>query len=122
MTNQTLAQYSNLSLYSATAVLTLAMVGYALYLAGLVPHRDQKRATAADVEARATEDEERPQDDWIIHAPPVSCRRRKGRTAPARRRGSGAPHYMLRFVISLAASCTFLNSPSGSGTRPLPTR
>jgi cytochrome c-type biogenesis protein CcsB len=50
MTNQTLAQYSNLSLYSAMAVLTLAMIGYALYLAGLVPHRDQKRATAVDAE------------------------------------------------------------------------
>ena len=50
MTNQTLAQYSNLSLYSAMAVLTLAMVGYALYLAGLVPHRDQ-RATRAREEA-----------------------------------------------------------------------
>ena len=40
MTNQVLAQYANLSLYSAMAVLTLAMLGYAAYLAGLVPHRD----------------------------------------------------------------------------------
>jgi cytochrome c-type biogenesis protein CcsB len=45
MTNEALAQYANLSLYSAMAVFTLAMVGYALYLAGLVPHRD--RAAAA---------------------------------------------------------------------------
>jgi len=53
MTNETLAQYANLSLYSAMAVLTLAMLGYALYLAGLVPHRDG-RAT----EPARTRDEE----------------------------------------------------------------
>jgi cytochrome c-type biogenesis protein CcsB len=46
MTNEVLAQYANLSLYSAMAVLTLAMVGYALYLAGLVPHRDRTRTLA----------------------------------------------------------------------------
>jgi cytochrome c-type biogenesis protein CcsB len=39
MTNETLAHYANLSLYSAMAVLTLAMLGYAGYLAGLVPAR-----------------------------------------------------------------------------------
>jgi cytochrome c-type biogenesis protein CcsB len=41
MTNETLAQYSNLSLYSAMAVLTVAMVCYAVYLAGLLPARDR---------------------------------------------------------------------------------
>lgn len=46
MTNETLAQYANLALYSAMAVLTLAMLGYALYLAGLVPHRDRRAAEA----------------------------------------------------------------------------
>jgi cytochrome c-type biogenesis protein CcsB len=46
MTNETLAQYSNLSLYSAMAVLTIAMVCYALYLAGLVPARDRRLETA----------------------------------------------------------------------------
>lgn len=39
MTNETLAHYANLSLYSAMAVFTLAMLGYAGYLAGLVPAR-----------------------------------------------------------------------------------
>jgi cytochrome c-type biogenesis protein CcsB len=55
MTNEALAQYANLSLYSAMAVLTLAMVGYALYLAGLVPHRD--RAAAAVRDQRAAREE-----------------------------------------------------------------
>ena len=41
MTNETLAQYANLSLYSAMAVFTIAMVCWALYLAGLVPSRDR---------------------------------------------------------------------------------
>ena len=39
MTNETLASYANLSVYSAMAVFTLAMIGYAVYLAGLVPNR-----------------------------------------------------------------------------------
>jgi cytochrome c-type biogenesis protein CcsB len=37
MTNQTLAQYANLSVYSAMAVFTLAMIAFALDLAGSVP-------------------------------------------------------------------------------------
>jgi cytochrome c-type biogenesis protein CcsB len=41
MTNETLAQYSNVSLYSAMAVFTIAMVCFAVYLAGLVPARDR---------------------------------------------------------------------------------
>lgn len=56
MTNETLAQYANLALYSAMAVLTVAMLGYALYLAALVPHRDRKAALAA--ESTRTRDEE----------------------------------------------------------------
>ncbi|GAB3450462.1 c-type cytochrome biogenesis protein CcsB [Phycicoccus ginsengisoli] len=46
MTNETLAGYANLSLYSAMAVFTIAMVCHAIYLAGLLPARD--RATARD--------------------------------------------------------------------------
>jgi cytochrome c-type biogenesis protein CcsB len=37
MTNQTLAQYANLAVYSAMAVLTLAMIAFALDLASSVP-------------------------------------------------------------------------------------
>ena len=48
MTNQALAEYSNLSLYSAMAVFTLAMLGYATYLAGLVPHRDRRAAQSRE--------------------------------------------------------------------------
>ncbi|MBM6404957.1 c-type cytochrome biogenesis protein CcsB [Phycicoccus sp. CSK15P-2] len=40
MTDTTLAQLSNLAVYSAMAVLTLAMTAYALYLARLAPARD----------------------------------------------------------------------------------
>ena len=51
MTNETLASYANLSLYSAMAVLTLSMLGYAGYLAGLLPARDA-RAESADAPDR----------------------------------------------------------------------
>ena len=40
MTHENLATYANLSLYSAMAVLTLSMLGYAAYLAGWLPARD----------------------------------------------------------------------------------
>jgi cytochrome c-type biogenesis protein CcsB len=46
VTNETLASYSNLSLYSAMAVLTLSMLGYAGYLAGLLPARDARAESA----------------------------------------------------------------------------
>ena len=51
MTHETLANYSNLSLYSAMAVLTLSMLAYAGYLAGLLPAREA-RAEAADAPER----------------------------------------------------------------------
>ena len=37
MTNETLAQYANLAVYSAMAVFTLAMIAFALDLAGAAP-------------------------------------------------------------------------------------
>ena len=39
MTNQTLAQYANLAVYSAMAVFTIAMIAFALDLAGALPRR-----------------------------------------------------------------------------------
>lgn len=48
MTDTTFAQLSNLSIYSAMAVLTIAMVMYAVYLARLAPTRG--RVAAADRE------------------------------------------------------------------------
>ena len=48
MTNESLAGYANLSLYSAMAVFTIAMVCHAVYLAALLPARDRLRAGAAD--------------------------------------------------------------------------
>ena len=47
MTDTTLAQLSNTSIYSATVVLTLAMVAYAVYLARLVPSRERAAVPAA---------------------------------------------------------------------------
>jgi cytochrome c-type biogenesis protein CcsB len=47
MTNTALAEYANLTLYSAMAVLTLAMIGYAAHLAWLLPARDAARGAAA---------------------------------------------------------------------------
>ena len=56
MTNETLAQYANLAVYSAMAVLALAMIAYAAYLAWLVPARADARAEArADEQAQARE-------------------------------------------------------------------
>jgi cytochrome c-type biogenesis protein CcsB len=51
MTNETLAGYANLSLYSAMAVFTIAMVCHAVYLAALLPARDGLRGTAPEVAA-----------------------------------------------------------------------
>ena len=50
MTNESLAGYANLSLYSAMAVFTIAMVCHAVYLAALLPARDRLRAGVADRE------------------------------------------------------------------------
>jgi cytochrome c-type biogenesis protein CcsB len=50
MTNETLAGYANLSLYSAMAVFTIAMVCHAVYLAALLPARDRAAELASDRE------------------------------------------------------------------------
>ncbi len=50
MTNETLAGYANLSLYSAMGVLTIAMLCYAVYLAGLLPARDRATDSARERE------------------------------------------------------------------------
>ena len=47
MTNEMLAQYANYALASAALLVTVAMLGYALYLAQAVPVREP-----ADAEAR----------------------------------------------------------------------
>jgi cytochrome c-type biogenesis protein CcsB len=48
MTNENLAGYANLSLYSAMAVFTIAMVCHAIYLAALLPARDRVGAVVRD--------------------------------------------------------------------------
>ena len=48
MTNETLAQYANLAVYSAMVVFTIAMIAFAIDLAGAAP-----RSSAGATEARA---------------------------------------------------------------------
>ncbi|MDO5501889.1 MAG: c-type cytochrome biogenesis protein CcsB [Actinomycetia bacterium] len=50
MSNLDLATYSNYALYSAMAVLTLTMLAYAGYLAGLAPTRSESRATRQEAD------------------------------------------------------------------------
>jgi cytochrome c-type biogenesis protein CcsB len=50
MTNQTLAQYANISVYSAMAVFTIAMLAFAIDLAGAVP---KGLASASDTQKAA---------------------------------------------------------------------
>ena len=50
MTDQSLAQLSNLAIYSAMVVLTLAMLADAVYLARLVPAREAAQETARERE------------------------------------------------------------------------
>ncbi len=50
MTDTTLAQLSNTAVYSAMAVLTLAMLAYGLYLARVVPGRGEAQDAAARAE------------------------------------------------------------------------
>ena len=48
MTNESLATYANYALASAALVLTLAMLGFAHYLARAVPVREEAAARTAD--------------------------------------------------------------------------
>lgn len=49
MTKETVASYANISIYSAMAVLAVAMILYAVYLAGMVPARvDARSGSPAD--------------------------------------------------------------------------
>ena len=58
MTHENLATYANLSLYSAMAVLTLSMLGYAGYLAGLLPSRDAEAESTDETATVAAGDRE----------------------------------------------------------------
>ncbi|MCM3553909.1 c-type cytochrome biogenesis protein CcsB [Janibacter melonis] len=54
MTNEVLATYANYALYSAVGVLSLAMIAYAVYLAGAVPASEREHETLdADEQAAA---------------------------------------------------------------------
>jgi cytochrome c-type biogenesis protein CcsB len=66
MTNETLAGYANVSLYSAMAVFTIAMLCFAVYLAGLLPARD--RATARTSELAADRERVADRDRELVAA------------------------------------------------------
>ncbi len=70
MTDTSLAQLSNLAVYSAMAVLTLAMLAYALYLARLAPDRDVTREAAPERELVAAASAGR--DDPLDAAAPTA--------------------------------------------------
>ena len=54
MSNEVLATYANYALYSAVGVLTLAMIAYAIYLAGAVPASEREvEVLDADEQAAA---------------------------------------------------------------------
>jgi cytochrome c-type biogenesis protein CcsB len=89
MTDQTLAQLSNLAIYSAMAVLTLAMLADAVYLARLVPAREAARETsrerelvaaggAVDAQARDTASDDQPDAVTGRDAEPAAARKAAG--------------------------------------------
>ena len=84
MTNEMLAQYANLSLYSAMGVFTVAMVCYALYLAGLVPHRgeavvrEEQLVAAAGSPAPQPPEEGMPAGRHSADEPPLRARKAAG--------------------------------------------
>ena len=87
MTDTTLAQLSNGAIYSAMVVLTLAMIGYAVYLARLVPDRQlaaepsaERELVAAGAGSTTTEvegDSERP-DGPGVPVEPRAARKAAG--------------------------------------------
>ncbi|GAA1245849.1 c-type cytochrome biogenesis protein CcsB [Janibacter melonis] len=55
MTNEVLATYANYALYSAVGVLSLAMIAYAVYLAGAVPASEREHESLDSDEQAAAE-------------------------------------------------------------------
>ncbi|GAA3609048.1 c-type cytochrome biogenesis protein CcsB [Marihabitans asiaticum] len=73
--NETLAIYANYALYSAVGVLTLAMIAYAVYLAGAVPaaERDAEAAVEADDAARSARARARAEQVAALAGAPASA-------------------------------------------------
>jgi cytochrome c-type biogenesis protein CcsB len=81
MTDQTLAGYANYSLVSAMVVLTLAMLGYAVYLARLVPARAAAGERAVVAEPAMAGGVPAPSDAAGSEAPTPQARSRSGAKA-----------------------------------------
>ncbi len=78
MTDTTLAQLSNLAIYSAMAVLTLAMVLYAVYLARLAPSRARVEVAERElVTAGAPDAPTTPEQPAVVEHEPESAGARK---------------------------------------------
>jgi cytochrome c-type biogenesis protein CcsB len=81
MTDQNLAQLSNLAIYSAMVVLTLAMLADAVYLARLVPAREAAREDTPDRELVAAGGGGEPVAGSTAPAPPSTGRDAEPRAA-----------------------------------------
>jgi cytochrome c-type biogenesis protein CcsB len=87
MTNQTLAQYANLGVYSAMAVFTLAMIAFAVDLAGAAP--------AVSSQAGETEEEPALVAGTRAHVP-VLAARPQAWDGPRTRKASGVAMMLTR--------------------------
>ena len=105
MTDQTLAQLSNLAIYSAMAVLTLAMLADAVYLARLVPAREAAREA----------ERERELVGWSA---PVA---RHGR-APARQPGRHPSRRRRRPTVRETSRSRRARRPASAGRSPCSAR
>jgi cytochrome c-type biogenesis protein CcsB len=95
MTNETLAGYANLSLYSAMAVFTIAMVCHAIYLAALLPARDHLRGQAVD------------RDSELVAAG-AGAGPAVGSLVPPARSGGGELSSRARTAAGIASTTTWL--------------
>lgn len=79
MSNEVLATYANYALYSAVGVLTLAMVAYAVYLAGAVP-ASEREAEVLDADEQAAADRARARAERVAAVSGGSSTTRTGST------------------------------------------
>jgi cytochrome c-type biogenesis protein CcsB len=99
MTDQTLAQLSNLAIYSAVVVLTLAMLADAVYLARLVPAREAARETSRERELVTAGGTTETADPASKAADPASTATPTGRGAePVAARKAAAIGWMLTLL------------------------
>ena len=103
MTNAMLAQYANYSLAAAALVITVAMLGYALYLAQAVPVRERDEVAAkvpAAVGAPATDEGgDAPAETGTATAVETPMRARKAAGVAGSLSWLGAGFLLLSFAL-----------------------